>query len=89
MGLCPIDPDRNFGAGGAELLEQSAVSADPQIFLFYFHLEREIDEQMISQIKPERGFFFVRSFSVPLLRNSQHRGILIQEWCPAPAAASQ
>lgn len=87
MGLCPIDPDRNFSAGGAELLEQSAVSADPQILLFYFHLEREIDGQTISQIN--RSGASRQIIFLPLLRNSQHRGILILEWCPAPAAASQ
>lgn len=87
MGLCPIDPDRNFSTGGAELLEQSAIRADPQILLFYFHLEQVIHRQTISQINwsalPCQIIF------APLLRNSQHRGILILEWCPAPAAASQ
>ncbi len=48
VGFCPIDPDRNFGTRGAEFLEQSAISTNPQIFLCYFHLEQEINCYTIS-----------------------------------------
>lgn len=38
MRLGAVDADGDLGAGGAELLEQSAVSPDPQVLLRYLHL---------------------------------------------------
>lgn len=43
MRLRAVDPDGNFSTSGAELLEQSPICADPQIFLCYFHLESKTD----------------------------------------------
>lgn len=41
MALGPVDADGDLGAGGAEFLEEAAVSADPQVVLGYLHLQRE------------------------------------------------
>lgn len=40
VGLSPVDPDGDLGAGGAEFLEQSAVRTNPQVLLRYFHLKQ-------------------------------------------------
>lgn len=37
MALGPVDADGDLGAGGAEFLEEAAVSADPQVVLGYLH----------------------------------------------------
>ena len=39
MALCPVDANGDLGAGGAELLEEAAVRADPQVALGDFHLQ--------------------------------------------------
>lgn len=50
VGLGPVDPDGDLSTGGAEFLEESAVSADPQVLLCDFHLKQSIittwDERM-------------------------------------------
>lgn len=40
MRLCAVDADGDLGAGGTELLEESAVSPDPQILFGDLHLRR-------------------------------------------------
>lgn len=41
MSLCPVDADGNVSIGGAQLLIESAVGADPQVILCDFHLENK------------------------------------------------
>ena len=38
MRLCPVNPDGNLRARGAELLEEAAVRPDPQIIFGDLHL---------------------------------------------------
>lgn len=40
MALGPVDADGDLGAGGAEFLEEAAISTDPQVILCYLHLQR-------------------------------------------------
>lgn len=40
VALSPVDANRDLGTGGAELLEEAAVSADPQVILGYLHLQQ-------------------------------------------------
>ena len=40
MALGPVDADGDLGAGGAQLLEEAAVGADPQVVLCDLHLEQ-------------------------------------------------
>lgn len=41
MGLGAVDPDGNVSGGGAELLIEASVRADPQVILTDLHLGRE------------------------------------------------
>lgn len=40
MALGPVDADGDLSAGGAEFLEEAAISTDPQVILSYLHLQR-------------------------------------------------
>ena len=40
VALGPVDADRDLGAGGAQLLEEAAIGADPQVVLRDLHLQR-------------------------------------------------
>lgn len=62
VGFCPIDSNRNFCTRGAEFLEQSAISTNPQIFLGYFHLEQETDQYTITWIRSTGVWLRVISF---------------------------
>lgn len=42
MRLGAIDPDGDLSAGGTKLLEESAISPDPQILLRYLHLSARV-----------------------------------------------
>lgn len=39
MALGPVDADGDLSAGGAEFLEEAAVSTDPQVILSNLHLQ--------------------------------------------------
>lgn len=41
MALSPVDADGDLSTGGAEFLEEPAVSSDPQVILGYLHLRGE------------------------------------------------
>lgn len=39
MALGPVDADGDLSTGGAELLEEAAIGADPQVVLSDLHLQ--------------------------------------------------
>lgn len=39
VALGPVDANRDLSTGGAEFLEEAAVSTDPQVILSYLHLQ--------------------------------------------------
>lgn len=39
MALSPVDADGDLSTGGAEFLEEAAISSDPQVILSYLHLQ--------------------------------------------------
>lgn len=38
MALGPVDANGDLSTGGAEFLEEAAISTDPQVILGYLHL---------------------------------------------------
>lgn len=40
MALGPVDANGDLGTGGAQLLEEAAIGADPQVVLSDLHLQR-------------------------------------------------
>lgn len=81
VALGPVDADGNLGTGGAELLEEPAVCANPQVLLRDFHLERAAALSGAGRTQPDHG--------VPARppRHSRRTGSQSLAWCRGPAAA--
>lgn len=95
------DADGDLGAGGAELLEEAAVRADPQVALGDFHLQGRSPESAgaggSTQSIPatvNQGWVPIHPLGTarhtparPSRGHLRHRGTLSLAWCPGPAAA--
>lgn len=101
MTLCPVDADGDLGAGGAELLEEAAVRADPQVALGDFHLQGRSPELAGADGGTQSLPATVNQGRVPIhplgtARHTparpgrghlRHRGTPSPAWCPGPAVA--
>lgn len=79
MRLGAVDPDGDLSAGGAELLEESAVSPDPQVLLCDLHLRRRrrIRISSLTQTTDSLSSVDVRTYSTQVPR--ARRGVQTQE----------
>lgn len=88
MRLGAVDPYGDLGAGGTKLLEESAVSPDPQVLLCDLHLRRENEnrEDAITRSLPQTYISLARQYEHSYLR---HTGTQSRAWCPGREEASR
>lgn len=87
MRLGAVDPYGDLSAGGTKLLEESAVSPDPEVLLGDLHLRRENENQVDAVT---HSFTFFRKSLASQYEHSylQHTGTQSPAWCPDQEGAS-